>query len=56
MKTIEALKETERSKDDFLANISHEIRTPINTICGMSEMVLQEENLEKIREQVQNIE
>lgn len=55
MKTIEALKETERSKDDFLANISHEIRTPINTICGMSEMVLQEENLEKIREQVFDI-
>ncbi|MCD7709399.1 MAG: ATP-binding protein [Clostridiales bacterium] len=42
---IEELKEAERSKDDFLANVSHEIRTPINTICGMSETVLRDENI-----------
>lgn len=55
MKTIAVLKEAERSKNDFLANVSHEIRTPINTICGMSEIVLQEENLQKIREDVFDI-
>ena len=55
LKTIEELKEAERSKDDFLANISHEIRTPINTICGMSESVLQEQNVEKMREDVHYI-
>ena len=55
MKTIEDLREAQRSKDDFLANVSHEIRTPINTICGMSEVVLQEENFEKIRENVHYI-
>lgn len=55
LKTIEELKEAERSKDDFLANVSHEIRTPINTICGMSEIVLREELPEKVREDIFNI-
>ena len=54
-KTIEELKEAERSKDDFLANVSHEIRTPINTICGMSEVVIQEKDIEKMRENVRYI-
>lgn len=43
------LQEAERSKDDFLANVSHEIRTPINTICGMSEVALTEDDPAKIR-------
>ncbi|MDD6307610.1 MAG: response regulator [Clostridiales bacterium] len=43
---IEKLEEAEHSKDDFLANVSHEIRTPINTIYGMCELLLQE-NLPK---------
>ncbi len=46
---IWGLKEAERSKDDFLANVSHEIRTPINTICGMSEVALAEDDPAKIR-------
>ncbi len=41
--TIENLEKAEKSKDDFMANVSHEIRTPINTVCGMSELVLREE-------------
>ena len=55
LETIEDLKEAERSKDDFLANISHEIRTPINTICGMSESVLQEKDIEKMKEDIHYI-
>ncbi len=52
---IDELKEVESSKDDFLANVSHEFRTPINTICGMSEIVLQEELPHRIKENVQDI-
>ncbi len=55
IKVIRELKETERSKDDFLANVSHEIRTPINTISGMSELILQEDELDKIQEDALSI-
>ncbi len=52
---IEELKLAERSKSDFMANISHEIRTPVNTVCGMSEMILREEIPENVRENTFNI-
>lgn len=43
MENIRELEIVEKSKDDFMVNISHEIRTPINAVCGMSEALLQEE-------------
>ncbi|MCM1186240.1 MAG: ATP-binding protein [Lachnoclostridium sp.] len=43
LENIQELKLAEQSKDDFLVNISHEIRTPINAVCGMSEAILQED-------------
>ena len=49
IKIIEELKCAEQSKDDFLANVSHEIRTPINTICGMSEVILQESEIKRCK-------
>lgn len=55
LNTIEELKIVERSKDDFVANVSHEIRTPINTICGMSEVLLREDLPYEIKESVQYI-
>ena len=53
LKVIEELKVVQNSKDDFVANVSHEIRTPINTICGMSDLMLREELPVKIKEDVQ---
>lgn len=41
IENIHELEITEKSKDDFMVNISHEIRTPINAVCGMSEAILQ---------------
>ncbi len=55
LKLIEEANVVENRKDDFLANVSHEIRTPINTIYGMSELILQEELSYKTRENVLNI-
>lgn len=52
---IEELEKAENSKDDFVANVSHEIRTPINTICGMSEVILSEELPIPVKEKVQDI-
>ena len=43
MENIRELEIVEKSKDDFMVNISHEIRTPINAVCGMSEALLQED-------------
>ena len=55
LKVIEELKVVQNSKDDFVANVSHEIRTPINTICGMSDLMLREELPDKIKENVQAV-
>ncbi len=55
LKAIKELEAIEDKKDDFLANVSHEIRTPINTICGMSEIVLREELPYEIKENILNI-
>lgn len=45
IKQEDALEEARRAseaKTDFLANTSHEIRTPINAVLGMNEMILRE--------------
>ncbi len=52
---IKELREVQNSKDDFVANVSHEIRTPINTICGMSEILYQENLPYEIKEKMLDI-
>jgi len=36
-----------QAKTEFLANMSHEIRTPLNVIIGLTDLVLEDEHLEK---------
>ncbi len=47
--TTAAAVASNKAKDNFLANISHEIRTPINAILGMDEVILRETKDEQIR-------
>lgn len=55
LEMIAALRKSEREKDDFLANVSHEIRTPINTICGISEVILKNDVPAEMKEDMLNI-
>lgn len=46
-KDAEELLRAQKTKDQFLANISHEIRTPINGIAGMATLLSQSPNREE---------
>lgn len=39
---LDEARHASEAKTDFLANTSHEIRTPINAVLGMNEMILRE--------------
>jgi|GEM_PF-2028508 len=45
----------QRIKDDFMANTSHELRTPINTVSGMCEILLQKKLPDDIHSSVLDI-
>ncbi|MCL2109459.1 MAG: response regulator, partial [Oscillospiraceae bacterium] len=45
-----------KAKSAFLANMSHEIRTPMNAIWGITEILIQDDNLpEKVKEGLHKI-
>lgn len=44
---ISELKSLERIRTDFVANASHELKTPITAIRGLSESVIDDENIDR---------
>ncbi|MCL2411056.1 MAG: ATP-binding protein [Treponema sp.] len=51
----ELAEEASRAKSDFIARVSHEFRTPMNTIFGMSEIVLRENISHSAAEHIRSI-
>lgn len=54
-KEVNMEKSANRAKSDFLSRMSHDIRTPINSISGMNEMILRDNKDETIQEYAGNI-
>ncbi len=48
-KKDDALKTNENDMEDFLSNISHELRTPVNVVSGMSSIFLKTGDSEEVR-------
>ena len=44
----QAANETKEDMEDFLSNISHELRTPVNVVNGMSRLFLKREDSEEV--------
>lgn len=53
--TADAAVAAGEAKDKFLALMSHDIRTPINAIIGMNEMILRETNEQAVFDYAQDI-
>lgn len=55
-KAIEKADKANIAKSEFLANVSHDIRTPMNAIVGISNLMEQEEgSSQKLREYIEKI-
>ena len=53
---FQVAQEANRSKSSFLANMSHDIRTPMNAITGITSLLEYDaENEEKVREYAKKI-
>ncbi|MCB0370932.1 MAG: response regulator, partial [Bdellovibrionales bacterium] len=53
-KIEDELRQANQTKDEFLATLSHELRTPIGVIKGFAEMLMQKTLSEESREQALN--
>ncbi len=51
-RAIFAAEDANRAKSDFLAKMSHDIRTPLNTMMAMNELIVANTSSERIREWV----
>lgn len=57
LETKESIDKANRAKTDFLSNMSHEVRSPMNAIVGFSESILSSSNYdeEEARADINNI-
>ena len=54
-KEIEELTESTERLNDFLANVSHEIRTPVNAIIGLSSICIEKEQNADVKKDMEEI-
>ena len=49
------MEELNRAENYFFSSMSHEVRTPINTIIGLNEIILREDVSPEVAENARNI-
>ncbi len=52
---ITILKSMTTGLNDFMANISHEIRTPVNAVVGLTEICMEKEENEELKEHLNSV-
>ena len=51
----EDIRRTSDAKSRFIANMNHEMRTPLNVVIGLTDLMLDEKNPKKIKENLKKI-